>query len=76
MHVHVFHSVFKCAASPTGDRIYVINSSQKKLLTLSTDGTLISTFTDFALQNPFGVHVTPAGQVLVCGFNSHIVIVC
>ncbi|KAH3708687.1 hypothetical protein DPMN_068145 [Dreissena polymorpha] len=38
------------------------------------DGTLISTFTDTQLQRPYGVHVTPAGQVLVCGSSSKTVI--
>ncbi|XP_052267358.1 uncharacterized protein LOC127869087 [Dreissena polymorpha] len=64
-------TVWKCAASPTGDRIYVTNSSYNKLLTLSPDGTLISTFTDPELQYPWGVHATPDGQVLVCGYNSN-----
>ncbi|XP_052267329.1 uncharacterized protein LOC127869077 [Dreissena polymorpha] len=67
-------TVWKCAVSPTGDRIYVTNYSKHKLQTLSPDGTLISTFIDNELLYPFGVHVTPAGQVLVCGFNSHTVI--
>ncbi|KAH3749056.1 hypothetical protein DPMN_183546 [Dreissena polymorpha] len=35
------------------------------------DGTLISTFTDPKLQRPWGVHVTLAGQVFVCGNTSH-----
>ncbi|XP_052253921.1 uncharacterized protein LOC127860121 isoform X1 [Dreissena polymorpha] len=66
--------VFKCSVSPAGDRIYVTNHRQHKLLTLATDGTLISTFTDPELQNPLGLQVTPAGQVLVCGYSSHTVI--
>ncbi|KAH3840075.1 hypothetical protein DPMN_113517 [Dreissena polymorpha] len=66
--------VFKCAVSPAGDRIYVTNFSQHKLLTLGIDGTLISTFEHPELQSPCGGHVTPAGQVLVCGYDSHTVI--
>ncbi|KAH3707344.1 hypothetical protein DPMN_066746 [Dreissena polymorpha] len=38
------------------------------------DGTLISTLISNQLQGPWGVHVTPAGQVLVCGFQCHSVI--
>ncbi|XP_052256531.1 uncharacterized protein LOC127861855 [Dreissena polymorpha] len=68
------HTVYGCAVSPAGDRIYVTNFTQHKLITLATDGTLISTFTDPELQNPWGVHVTPSGQVLVCGYSSHTVI--
>ncbi|KAH3853410.1 uncharacterized protein LOC127875279 [Dreissena polymorpha] len=68
------YTVFKCAVSPAGDRIYVTNNSHHKLITLATDGTLISTFKDRELQDPWGVYVTPAGQVLVCGCKSNTVI--
>ncbi|KAH3858364.1 hypothetical protein DPMN_100987 [Dreissena polymorpha] len=67
-------AVHKCAVSPAEDRIYMTNYDQHKLLTLAMDGTLISTFTDPELKCPWGVHVTPAGQVLVCGFTSNTVI--
>ncbi|KAH3779132.1 hypothetical protein DPMN_180611 [Dreissena polymorpha] len=67
-------TVGRCAVSPSGDRIYVTNYEHHKLLTLARDGTVISTFTDTELQRPWGVHVTPAGQVLVCGHFSHTVI--
>ncbi|KAH3894563.1 hypothetical protein DPMN_018721 [Dreissena polymorpha] len=62
-------AVDKCAVSPTGDRLY-ITSYQNKLLTLARDGTLLATYTDPALRGPSGLHVTPAGQVLVCGHQS------
>ncbi|XP_052230337.1 uncharacterized protein LOC127844280 [Dreissena polymorpha] len=65
------YRVCRCAVSPSGDRIYVTNFSQHKLLTLATNGTLISTFDHSELQGPWGVHVAPAGQVLVCGFSSN-----
>ncbi|KAH3750146.1 hypothetical protein DPMN_184664 [Dreissena polymorpha] len=67
-------TVYKCLISPDGDWIYVTNFSQNKLITLTKDGTLLSTFTDPELQGPKGVHVTPTGQVLVCGIRSHTVI--
>ncbi|KAH3897829.1 hypothetical protein DPMN_022025, partial [Dreissena polymorpha] len=60
-------TVSRCAVSPTGDRLYIINS-YGKLLTLARDGTLLATYTDPALKSPEGLHVTPAGQVLVCGY--------
>ncbi|KAH3742145.1 hypothetical protein DPMN_048880 [Dreissena polymorpha] len=60
-------AVEKCAVSPTGDRLYITNPSQHKLLTLARDGTLLATFRDPALGGQYGLHVTPAGQVLVCG---------
>ncbi|XP_052265799.1 uncharacterized protein LOC127868186 isoform X1 [Dreissena polymorpha] len=67
-------AVGKCAVSPAGDRIYVTNYDQHKLLTLTTDGNLISSFADPELKEPYGVHITPAGQVLVCGYTSGTVI--
>ncbi|KAH3895634.1 hypothetical protein DPMN_019799 [Dreissena polymorpha] len=61
-------AVDKCAVSPTGDRLYITSHWYNKLLTLARDGTLLATFTDPALRVPRGLHVTPAGQVLlVCG---------
>ncbi|KAH3806231.1 hypothetical protein DPMN_134550 [Dreissena polymorpha] len=69
-----YNTVNKCAVSPTGDRLYITSSYQNKLLTLARDGTLLATYTDPALVSPCGLHVTPAGQVLVCGFQSHTVL--
>ncbi|KAH3784414.1 hypothetical protein DPMN_162368 [Dreissena polymorpha] len=61
-------TVYKCAVSPTGDRLYITNY-WNKLHTLARDGTLLATYTDPALEYPWGLHVTPAGQVLVCGYS-------
>ncbi|KAH3797965.1 hypothetical protein DPMN_151555 [Dreissena polymorpha] len=63
-------TVERCAVSPTGDRLYIISYWQHKLLTLARDGTLLATYTDPAIQLPRCLHVTPAGQVLVCGYLS------
>ncbi|XP_052249001.1 uncharacterized protein LOC127856868 isoform X2 [Dreissena polymorpha] len=74
------HKVMACAVSPDGDRIYMANTISNQLVTLSRDGTVISTFTDPALgwrymyDVPPGLHVTDAGQVLVCGVRSHTII--
>ncbi|XP_052229186.1 uncharacterized protein LOC127843152 [Dreissena polymorpha] len=67
-------TVYKCAVSPTGDRLYIISYYKHKLLTLARDGTLLATYTDPALRSPTCLHVTPAGQVLVCGYRSHTVL--
>ncbi|KAH3895865.1 hypothetical protein DPMN_020032 [Dreissena polymorpha] len=68
-------TVYKCAVSPTGDRLYIITSwDQNKLLTLARDGTLLATYSDPALGYPWSLHVTPAGQVLVCGCRPHTVL--
>ncbi|KAH3718876.1 hypothetical protein DPMN_061701 [Dreissena polymorpha] len=66
-------AVRKCAVSPTGDRLYITSYGPHKLLTLARDGTLLATYSDTALGVPTGLHVTPAGQVLVCRFWSHTV---
>ncbi|XP_052283865.1 uncharacterized protein LOC127880589 isoform X2 [Dreissena polymorpha] len=60
-------TVWRCAVHPTGDKLYIINLSHDKLLILARDGSVLATFTDPALNAPHAVHVTPAGQVLVCG---------
>ncbi|XP_052260520.1 uncharacterized protein LOC127864683 isoform X2 [Dreissena polymorpha] len=67
-------TVYRCAVSPTGDRLYITSLKQPKLLTLARDGTLLATYTDPALYGSSGLHVTPAGQVLVCGWGSDTVL--
>ncbi|KAH3897550.1 hypothetical protein DPMN_021738 [Dreissena polymorpha] len=67
-------AVRKCAVSPTGDMLYITSSIHNKLLTLARDGTLLATCSDPALGWPRGLHVTPAGQVLVCGYLSDTVL--
>ncbi|KAH3856412.1 hypothetical protein DPMN_099000, partial [Dreissena polymorpha] len=50
------------------DRLYITSRyRQQKLLTLARDGTLLATYTDPAPDSLSGLHVTPAGQALVCG---------
>ncbi|XP_052227298.1 uncharacterized protein LOC127842025 isoform X2 [Dreissena polymorpha] len=69
--------VASCAVSPDGDRIYVANMSSKQLVTLSRDGTVISTLTDTALDSlgtQLGLHVTDSGQVLMCVYWSSTII--
>ncbi|XP_052259880.1 uncharacterized protein LOC127864230 [Dreissena polymorpha] len=68
------YTVVKCAVSPTGDRLYITSYYKHKLLTLARDGTLLATYSDPALESPWGLHVTPAGQVLVCGYLSDTVL--
>ncbi|KAH3701950.1 uncharacterized protein LOC127861057 [Dreissena polymorpha] len=67
-------TVARCALSPTGDKLYVINSPQHKLLTLARDGSVLATFMDPELKWPICVHVTHAGQVLVCGLASNTIL--
>ncbi|XP_052247465.1 uncharacterized protein LOC127855711 [Dreissena polymorpha] len=56
-------TVWKCAVSPSGEKIFVTDNSHSKVLTLARDGTVLHTFLD--LQDPGGIHVTDLGQVLV-----------
>ncbi|KAH3704188.1 hypothetical protein DPMN_079244 [Dreissena polymorpha] len=63
-------AVARCAVSPTGDRLYITSPYQHKLLTLAKDGSILATFMDPAVKFLVGLHVTPAGQVLVCGNDS------
>ncbi|KAH3770400.1 hypothetical protein DPMN_171685 [Dreissena polymorpha] len=72
--VTMTRTIWKCAVSPTGDKLYISNWDHKKLLTLARDGTLLAIFIDPELAYPLGVHATPAGQVLVCGYWSNTVL--
>ncbi|KAH3718056.1 hypothetical protein DPMN_060854 [Dreissena polymorpha] len=67
-------TVYKCAVSPSGDKIFITNKSHHKVLTLARDGTVLQTFKDPDLQHPRGIHVTALGQVLVCGGSSHTIL--
>ncbi|XP_052223784.1 uncharacterized protein LOC127839440 isoform X2 [Dreissena polymorpha] len=68
------YTVWKCAANPSGDKIFVTNWSHNKVLTLAIDGAVLHTFTDTDLVCPFGIHVTDQGQVLVCGQSSNTIL--
>ncbi|XP_052235743.1 uncharacterized protein LOC127847704 [Dreissena polymorpha] len=63
-----------CALSPTGDKLYITNSVLHQLLTLTRDGSVLSIFNDPELAWPMCVHVTPKGQVLVCGTKSNTIL--
>ncbi|XP_052237735.1 uncharacterized protein LOC127849052 [Dreissena polymorpha] len=69
-----YNTVYSCAVNLKSDKIYVTSLHKHSLLTLDKDGNAISTFTDIDLKGPQGVHVTPSGQVLVCGETTHTII--
>ncbi|XP_052269972.1 uncharacterized protein LOC127871259 [Dreissena polymorpha] len=69
-----FSSVYKCAVSPTGDKLYITNHWQHKLVTLARDGTPLECLVDRQFGQLDGIHVTPAGQVLVCADWAHLII--
>ncbi|KAH3717421.1 hypothetical protein DPMN_060208 [Dreissena polymorpha] len=58
-------TIFKCAVSPSGDKIFVTSNLPPKVLTLARDYTVLRTVTDPDIEFPWGVHVTALGQVLV-----------
>ncbi|KAH3816368.1 hypothetical protein DPMN_117884 [Dreissena polymorpha] len=68
--LHKNKSVRCCAVSPTGDKLYITNSTQNKLLTLARDGSVLDTFKDLELTWPTSLYVTPEGHVMVCGNDS------
>ncbi|XP_052258861.1 uncharacterized protein LOC127863388 [Dreissena polymorpha] len=68
------YSVLKCALSHNGDRIFVTDRGNNKLLTLAKDGDVLFTFSDPDMQVPWNVHVSAAGHILVCGYESRTVI--
>lgn len=71
----MFHTVYKCALSPSGDKIYVTDLSNHKILTLDRDGKKLQRpFCHPQLQGPSGITVTNAGQLIACGWGSNIVI--
>ncbi|KAH3737711.1 hypothetical protein DPMN_044304 [Dreissena polymorpha] len=57
-------TVYKCAISPDGTRIYVTDNSHDSLLTLSLDGTVQSTLDDYAHRDPIGVHVVGEEEIV------------
>ncbi|KAH3771333.1 hypothetical protein DPMN_172648 [Dreissena polymorpha] len=67
-------TVDKCAVSPSGDKLYIISCSKNTLLTLARDGNTLAKYTDQELLHPLDLHVTPAGQVLVCGWRSQTIL--
>ncbi|KAH3718300.1 hypothetical protein DPMN_061103 [Dreissena polymorpha] len=63
-----------CAISPKGDKIFVSNLSDNKVLTLARDGTMLHTFADVYLIGPCNLHVNELGRVLVCGSRSNTIV--
>ncbi|XP_052778638.1 uncharacterized protein LOC128216087 [Mya arenaria] len=67
-------TVRNCAISNDGETIYITNSSKHQLVTLDNNGTKLALLTDPDMRNHTGVHVTPAGHVFVCCWNSSTVL--
>ncbi|XP_052780295.1 uncharacterized protein LOC128217292 [Mya arenaria] len=69
-----FRTVEKCAISNDGKTIYITKSSQHQLITLDNKGNKLALLTDPDMTQPTGVHVTPAGHVFVCCWDSNTVL--
>ncbi|XP_052774587.1 uncharacterized protein LOC128213105 [Mya arenaria] len=67
-------TVYKCAISPDGERIYVTNNRAHNLVTLDKFGKVLSTLKDPELRQPAGLCVSPSGHVFVCGCDSNTVL--
>ncbi|XP_052778629.1 uncharacterized protein LOC128216077 [Mya arenaria] len=63
-------TVMKCVISNDGETIYITNYGTHQLITLDKNGNLLASLTDPYMTYPTGVHVTPAGHVFVCCFDS------
>ncbi|KAH3792184.1 hypothetical protein DPMN_145675 [Dreissena polymorpha] len=66
-------TVVGVGVSPDGKRIYVTDTSNRKLLTLTRDGAVAATLQDPAFKNIYvmcKIHVAAAGQVFVSGVVS------
>ena len=68
------YTVYRCAVSPDGSRIYITNYSHHQLITLNKDGTKLSTLTHPELQDPRDVHVTSRGHMFVSCFDVNTVV--
>ncbi|XP_052253139.1 uncharacterized protein LOC127859663 isoform X2 [Dreissena polymorpha] len=68
------HTVYRFALNANVDRIYVLDLTNHKVLTLNMSGQFLASFTDPELKQPIDVHVTESGQVLVCGHTSQNII--
>ncbi|XP_052778303.1 uncharacterized protein LOC128215776 [Mya arenaria] len=67
-------TVEKCAISNDGKTIYITNYDKNQLITLDNNGNKLALLTDPDMENPAGVHVTPAGHVFVCCYDSDTVL--
>ncbi|XP_052780010.1 uncharacterized protein LOC128217136 [Mya arenaria] len=67
-------TVGKFAISNDGKTIYITNYSKHQLITLDNNGNKLALLTDPDMKGPTGVHVTPAGHVFVCCWDSDTVL--
>jgi len=59
------YTVYRCAVSSDGSRIYITNYTHHQLVTLNKDGTTLSTLTHPKLRHQVTPHVTAQGHVFV-----------
>ncbi|KAH3749735.1 uncharacterized protein LOC127847204 [Dreissena polymorpha] len=73
-------TVYRCAVSPTGDKLYITSYYDDRLITLVRDGKDLDSELAYypkyvrEVEGPTDIHVTPAGQVLVCSYLSHTIL--
>ena len=68
------YTVFRCAISPDGSRIYITNNDHSQLVILNKDGTKLFTLTHPELKNPLYVHASLPDHVFVSCHHSNTVV--
>ncbi|XP_052781151.1 uncharacterized protein LOC128217798 [Mya arenaria] len=68
------YTVYDCAVSSDGSKIYYTNYSKDQLLTLDSAGNKLATLSDHDMKNLTAVHVSPQGHVFVCAYGSNTVL--
>ena len=64
----------RLAVSDNGERIYILNGYDGRVVTLDNTDKLLAVFEDSRLIEPAGIAVTDNGSVLACGYQSDTVV--
>ncbi|XP_052797442.1 uncharacterized protein LOC128229690 [Mya arenaria] len=67
-------TVNQFAFSTDGRKIFIPASGQNKIVTMDTQGNILSTLRDTSFNWPCCVHVSESGHVFVCSSDSHTVV--
>ena len=67
-------TIWRIAVADDGERIYVADYSNDRLITLNKEGEQIASLSDNDLEGPSGICVAGNGSVLICGEHSNAVL--
>ncbi|XP_052815205.1 uncharacterized protein LOC128242174 isoform X1 [Mya arenaria] len=62
------------ALNQDGKRIYICNWTNKKIITIDINGSILATLQDPDIGGPCGVHASEVGHVFVCSWRSNTVV--